>query len=152
MNLEQITLVKETFRLAQPRLDDLAQGFYADLFARHPELRPMFPPDMVAQRAKLIDELASIVDALDHLGDLVARTTDLGARHAGYGVQAEHYEYVGESLRHSLAQVLGDRYDADTDTAWRLAYNLVAETMVHGASRSTSEVVGHARLGGRLRP
>jgi hemoglobin-like flavoprotein len=148
VNLDQITLVKESFRLASPRIDEVAQRFYADLFARHPELRSMFATDLTAQRAKLVDELVAIVDALDHLGELVGRTSELGVRHAAYGVAPEHYEFVGESLRRALGAVLGDRYDADVDTAWRLAYNLVAETMVLGAGSGARP--GQARLGGRV--
>ena len=149
MNLDQSTLVKEAFRLASPRLDEGAQRLYADLFSHHPELRPLFASDLTSQRAKLADELAAIVDALDHLGELVGRTTELGVRHAGYGVAPEHYELVGESLRRALGAVLGDRYDTDVDTAWRLAYNLVAETMVLGAGVGGARP-DQARLGGRV--
>jgi nitric oxide dioxygenase len=148
VNLEQIDLVKESFRLASPRIDEVAQRFYADLFERHPEMRSLFPDDLTTQRVKLAHELAAIVDALDRLRELVALTTELGARHAAYGVAPEHYQLVGESLRAALAAVLGDRYDTDVDTAWRLAYNLVAETMAFGAAGTG--LPDQARLGGRV--
>ncbi len=44
------------------------------------------------------------------------------------------YRYVGDALIAALAQVLGDGFDAQTRQAWLLAYNLVAETMLDGAS------------------
>ena len=72
----------------------------------------MFPEDMVAQRQKLLDELAAIVAAVSDLDALVARTAPLGARHVEYGVEPDHYELVGEALQAALADVLGDGWDA----------------------------------------
>ena len=45
-------------------------------------------------------------------------------------MQAKHYHAVGEALVASLAAHLGDRWDENLETAWRRAYNLVAETMM----------------------
>ena len=151
MNLDQIALVKESFALVEPHLDDLATRYYADLFRGHPELRSLFTGDAKERRAKFGAEFAALVEVLDSLGQLVSTATVLGTEHAESGVLPEYYVYFGESLRRALGEVLGARYDADVDTAWRLSYNLVAETMVHGATHSVAEVTGYSRLGGRLR-
>jgi len=151
VNPDQIALVKESFAVVQPHLDDVATRYYADLFRNHPELRTLFTGTASDRRTKFVAEFSALVEVLDTLGALVTSATELGAQHAESGVLPENYEYFGESLRRALGEVLGDRYDADVDTAWRLAYNLVAETMVHGATHTTDEVMGYARLGGRLR-
>ena len=100
------------------------------LWGLAPEVRSMFPDDLVAQRQKLVDELTAIVAAVADLGALVARTAPLGARHVAYGVEPDHYELVGEALLAALAEVLGDGWDPATEEAWRYAYDLVAETML----------------------
>src|SRR4051794_17064926 len=134
MQPEQIELVKRSFLQVTPHADELSRRFYARLFTDAPEVREMFPKDMAAQRGKLVDELTAIVDALDHLGDLVARTSDLGRRHVDYGTTPAHYAVVREVLLGALADTLGDDFTPATATAWASAYDLVAETMMYGAS------------------
>jgi hemoglobin-like flavoprotein len=57
-------------------------------------------------------------------------------------VRTVDYRYVGEALIAVLAHMLGDSLDAQTMQAWTMAYSLVAETMLDGASS--------ARPAGRL--
>jgi len=134
MTPDELQRVQRSFAQAQASADELARSFYDHLWGLAPEVRSMFPEDMVAQRQKLLDELAAIVAAVSDLGALVARTAPLGARHVEYGVEPDHYELVGEALQAALADVLGDDWDAETASAWAYAYDLVAETMLRGAT------------------
>lgn len=133
MTPDELARVQRSFADASERPDELSRAFYEHLWTLAPDLRPMFPDDMDAQRQKLLDELSAIVAAVADLPALVARTAPLGARHAGYGVEPEHYELVGEALLAALADVLGAGLDEPTADAWRDAYDLVAETMLAGA-------------------
>ena len=46
----------------------------------------------------------------------------LGTRHVTYGVEPEHYEWVGAALIDTLATALGDAFDADTKAAYLCVY------------------------------
>ena len=46
----------------------------------------------------------------------------LGTRHVTYGVEPEHYEWVGAALIETLATALGDAFDADTKAAYLCVY------------------------------
>lgn len=137
MTPEQLALVQRSFAAALEQSDTLSEHFYERLFEAAPELRSLFPDDLGAQRQKLIDELSAIVAAIADLEALVARTAPLGIRHAAYGAQAEHYGMVEEALLDTLAEVLGDRWDAATASAWTRAYDLVAETMLQAGATAT---------------
>ena len=61
-------------------------------------------------------------------------------RHAGYGARASHYRTAGPLLLDTLAVALGTRWTAETEEAWRLAYNLTFEAMMAGAAEDASEL------------
>ena len=46
----------------------------------------------------------------------------LGTQHVTYGVEPEHYEWVGAALIDTLATALGDAFDADTKAAYLCVY------------------------------
>lgn len=134
MTPEQIALVQSSFDRLGPRRPALAARFYEELFARYPDLRPLFTTDMAGQQVRFAEKLTMIVHAMPRLAELLGHTQTLGARHVGYGVRAADYSSVGDALLAALAAVLGDSFDAETREAWTLAYNLVAETMLDGAA------------------
>lgn len=136
MTPDELRRVQQSFELAVADADRLATSFYDHLWGLAPEVRSMFPDDLVAQRQKLVDELTAIVAAVADLGALVARTAPLGTRHVAYGVEPDHYELVGEALFAALADVLGAAWDDETASAWSYAYDLVAETMLRASYTS----------------
>jgi len=138
MTPEQIALVQSSFERVGPELPALATRFYQELFGRDPALRPLFTTDMTLQKVRFAEKLTEIVRAFPRLDELLAHTRALGARHVGYGVRVADYETVGEALFAALAAVLGDSFDSQTCEAWRIAYNLVAETMLEGAATARS--------------
>ena len=52
MDEQFIRRIEDSFNLLAPRGEELVDRFYANLFARNPELRPLFPPDMKNQKGK----------------------------------------------------------------------------------------------------
>jgi len=134
MTPEQITLVQSSLECLEPDLPALTTRFYKELFAREPGLRALFSTDMAEQEARLAHKLTEIVRTIPHLDEFLAHTRALGARHLGYGVPVAAYQTVGEALLEALAAILGDRFDAQTRDAWKLAYSLIAETMLQGAA------------------
>jgi RNA polymerase sigma-70 factor (ECF subfamily) len=108
---------------------DLSAQFYALLFSRHPELRPLFPVDMVHQMHRFVDELGALAVALPELGGSRRGPTSWGARHVGYGVRHQHYPMVRDALLDALAAHLAPDFDEADRQSWELAFNLLAEIM-----------------------
>ena len=50
--------------------------------------------------------------------------------------RGRHYRLVGEALLGALAAALAPVWDEEMDTAWRHAYDLVAELMMEAAAWS----------------
>ena len=134
MTPEQIDRVKETWSLAAPRADAVAQLFYQRLFHIAPSLRSLFAQsDMAAQRGKLITALGLAVDNLDNPNLLLPVVEDLGRRHVAYGATEAHYDSVGAALLWTLERGLGEAWTTDTAEAWAAAYGLLSGAMISAA-------------------
>ncbi|WP_433230780.1 globin domain-containing protein [Actinomadura formosensis] len=130
--------LKENFALVGANGVDVAEYFYADLFARAPQLRSMFPAAMVKQHEVLLAALSQIVGSVDDPAALVPFLQDLGRRHRGFGVVAEHYPLVGASLLATLAHFSGPAWTEDLERGWTAAYGLVAEVMTEATAEPAS--------------
>jgi nitric oxide dioxygenase len=129
-----IALVKDTWAKVVPIADTAASLFYTRLFETSPQLAPMFAGvDFPQQRKKLVKAINMVVISLDRIDSLVPMIRDMGLRHAGYGVSDEHYGQVGAALLWTLETGLGDGWSDEAATAWTLAYQLLADTMIAGA-------------------
>lgn len=134
MTPEQITLVQSSYDRLGPDYSGLAARFYVELFARDPDLRPLFTTDLALQQVRFAEKLTEIVHAIPRLTELLGHTRALGSRHVGYGVRVGDYRTVGDALLAALAATLGDDFDSATREAWVTAYSLVSETMLQGAA------------------
>ena len=130
--------LKDNFALVGANGVDVAEYFYADLFAREPQLRPMFPAAMARQHEVLLAALSQIVSSVDDAEALVPFLQDLGRRHHGFGVSGDHYAPVGVSLLATLAYFSGDEWNADLERDWADAYGLVAKVMTEAAAEPVS--------------
>ncbi|MCB9753105.1 MAG: alpha/beta fold hydrolase [Myxococcales bacterium] len=126
----------EHFSALMERRAELGAHFYEQLFASHPELRPLFPSDMSLQQRKLEDALELVIRQLDARDAIVPVLEDLGARHAGYGVTPEHFELAGVQLLASLEALSGPAWSDPLRRAWAHAYDRVAHVMVRGLTRA----------------
>lgn len=134
MTPEQLELVGRTAEQLEESGEPFGSVFYDHLFAVWPDTRALFPDDLTAQRAKLVDEVVYLAEIASDLDGFLERTRQLGARHHHYGVRAEHYDFVESALMTALADVLGHGFTDEVEAAWRRLYRLVAETMMEGAS------------------
>lgn len=126
--------LKDNFSLVGANGVDVADYFYADLFARAPQLRSMFPAAMSKQHEVLLAALSQIVASVDDPDALVPFLRDLGRRHHGFGVIAEHYAPVGASLIATLAHFSGPAWSEDLERDWTAAYGVVARVMTEAAA------------------
>lgn len=131
MTADQIATIRSTWNLMGATTDAVAPLFYDRLFTLAPALRPLFPTgDLSGQAEKLGQTLAVVVKSLDDLPRLVPALEALGARHAGYGVEAWHYDVVGQALLETFAEVLGAHFTPAAREAWAAAYTTLAGVMV----------------------
>ena len=125
--------LRQSFELVVERAPDLTHRFYDILFARYPEARPLFGrSSRPAQEQMLTAALAAVLDHLEDASWLRSTLGALGERHTGYGVTAEMYGWVGESLLATLAEVAGSAWTAEVAAAWTEAYGAIASMMMAG--------------------
>ncbi len=134
MNLNQISLVQDSFSKVAPIAGVAAEMFYRRLFELDPKLKSLFRGDINEQGKKLMTMLAAAVRGLDHVEKLVPVLQSLGVRHAGYGVQSKDYDTVGAAFLWTLEQGLGKAFTADVHDAWAAVYGVIAETMIAAAA------------------
>ncbi|MGC2223758.1 MAG: hypothetical protein WA624_16115 [Methylocella sp.] len=82
---------QSSFATIAQRAEEVAGRFYANLFAAHPEFRPLFRNDMAAQTKMLIFILGSAVRGLNRMQEQVGGLRALGEQHLDYGVKRANY-------------------------------------------------------------
>jgi len=98
MTPEQAKLVTDSFRKLLPMASVTADLFYYRLSEIAPEVRSLFPDDLIAQKKKFITMLSTMVTNLNEVEKIAPVVEDLGMRHADYGVIAKHYELFDTAL------------------------------------------------------
>ncbi|MDT9687572.1 FAD-binding oxidoreductase [Streptomyces sp. P9(2023)] len=134
----EIALIRASVAVVEPLAADMTVYFYAILFTRYPEVRPMFPPGMDTQRGRLLRALLRIVDLVDDPENLVRFCGHLGRDHRKFGALREHFPAVGECLLASLARYAGPAWTADIAAAWTKAYGAVADVMISAAEQDAT--------------
>lgn len=137
MNLEQIKLVKQSwklFRNIEPGI--VGDLFYSKLFADNPPVRKLFPKDMSQQYSKLIDMITVIVVRLDNIELLTTDIAALAQRHTAYGVKPAHYALTGAALMWTLEKGLGNDWTPEVKKAWETCYELLSAVMIAAATQA----------------
>jgi NAD(P)H-flavin reductase/hemoglobin-like flavoprotein len=143
-------LIRRTMAEIAPVADKVTSYFYALLFVRHPDLRPLFPAAMDTQRDRLLKALLTAAEHIDNTPVLVEYLQNLGRGHRKYGTRAEHYPAVGECLIGALTKY-APSWDAETEAAWVRAYTTISQVMIDAAATDElrapawwyAEVVAH---------
>ncbi|MEU7167211.1 globin domain-containing protein [Streptomyces morookaense] len=128
-------LIRTSLSVVEPLAGEITVYFYAILFARHPGVRSMFPPETDPQRDRLLRALLRIVDLVDDPENLVRFYEQLGRDHRKFGTLAAHFPAVGECLLDTLARYAGPAWTPETAAAWAKAYGAVAQMMIGAAER-----------------
>jgi hemoglobin-like flavoprotein len=131
---EAMAIVRSTAAAVADRPAALAERFYYHLFDLAPAVRDMFPQDMTAQNDRLsralFDAIRALVDPDRHAARMEANLHKLGLHHARrYGVQPEHYPFVGHALVRAVNDVSGD-WSAAASSAWLWVYEWVSTHMI----------------------
>lgn len=133
---EAIAAVRASCAAVADRPVRLAEVFYAHLFEMAPHTRTMFPADMTDQMQRMTDTLLAAIAHLENpdTASIEALLRRLGATHrTAYGVEAEHYLYIGHALTRAVRDVAGPVYSGGLSSAWIAVYQWVAGHMIEGA-------------------
>jgi NAD(P)H-flavin reductase/hemoglobin-like flavoprotein len=133
----EIHLVRTSLAIVAPSAEDLTIYFYAILFARFPQVRPLFPDNMDVQRDRLLRGLLRIIDLVDDPDNLLRFCSRLGRDHRKFGTLEDHYPAVGECLLASLARYAGTAWNNEMAAAWTHAYTLASRVMILAAADDT---------------
>jgi methyl-accepting chemotaxis protein len=132
-NKTDIDLVEESFSLLAEQGEQVVNDFYQHLFANHPELSALFDGVSTAgQQKKLLAALLLLVRNLRNPGVLQEYLQGLGSRHQSYGVAAEDYQKVTNSLLAVLKKRSGSHWTDAVASAWRNTLTVAAEQMLSG--------------------
>jgi hemoglobin-like flavoprotein len=115
-------------------VDRMVDVFYSTA-AENPCVGVLFANvDMESQKKKMAGALSLVLENLHEAKGVLQTLRDMAIRHVEYGVELSHYNDIGNALIASLV-------DADPEIAnnptlnfsWRLAYTLIATTMMEAA-------------------
>jgi NAD(P)H-flavin reductase/hemoglobin-like flavoprotein len=145
-------LLKKTLTQLQPKSEKAMSYFFAILFTRHPELRPMFPAALSAYRRRLFAALMRYAWASDQPAVLTPWLSELALSHRKYGVREGHFRTFCDALLTTVRAFSGSAWSAQTAQAWERALAHLTSVMT-SATRSAqgepawwlAEVTGHER-------
>lgn len=137
-----VELLEQSFEGIKPCAEEFVAGFYENLFAAHPEVKPLFAnTEMEKQQKKLLNALVLVVENLRNPEVLGAVLNSLGARHVGYGAIAQYYPAVGTALLLTFEQYLQGDWTSEHKKAWTDAYGAIAAQMLQGTGSANTEQI-----------
>jgi NAD(P)H-flavin reductase/hemoglobin-like flavoprotein len=148
-----VELIRSSFAVVEPRMEDLGRYFYGALFQIAPQTRDLFPVNMEVQRSRLLRALVHVVQMVDQPDDLTPFLEQLGRDHRKFGVLAQHYDAVGASLLSTISHHSGSAWTPEVEKAWSEAYGIVANAMISAAQADRGpaswlgRVLDHRRVG-----
>jgi hemoglobin-like flavoprotein len=135
-----VDVLRESFALVAERAPDLTSRFYDVLFRRYPQAQPLFGRNTRARQEQMLTEaLVAVLDHVENAAWLTETLQALGAKHVAYGVTDEMYDWVGDSLLITLAEVAGDAWTPRVARAWKDAYGAIAGLMMEGARLASAK-------------
>ena len=129
-----IDIVKSTAPVIKEHGKQITTRMYEIMFTTHPEVKEQF--DMSAQAngtqpAKLAAAIYGYATHIDDLDALKAMINKIAHRHVQTHVLPEQYSIVGECLLQAIKDVLGDAATQEVMTAWRQAYQVLADVFIN---------------------
>ena len=122
---------------ARPRA--LAGGFYEELFAAAPALRPLFPADLASLQGHFEAALALVIRNLENMTALQESLRQLGVQHVHWGAKPEDYLTVRDALIRAIRSS-SSSWSNDLEADWRQAITAIAVPMLQGAAVHTAVV------------
>ncbi|HWA31064.1 MAG TPA: globin [Rhizomicrobium sp.] len=112
--------IGESLELAAERAGDITPLVYDKLFARHPDMLPLFVRDKTGQvrgemLARTIDVILDVTNG-NAYGENFVRCEVV--THDGYGVPRDVFPAFFEAIADTLREILGPDWSSDMARAW----------------------------------
>jgi serine/threonine protein kinase/hemoglobin-like flavoprotein/Ran GTPase-activating protein (RanGAP) involved in mRNA processing and transport len=144
---DKIALLEASFGKVMESGADFAARFYAELFARHPTVKPLFSRvSMAKQRGHLASALTLAIDSLRNPDPLEHALLQMGERHAGYGVALTHYFHVTTTLLDVLEELCGEDWSDEVHEAWYEGLDAIVTVMMRAHRSPRPESAAEAQL------
>ncbi|GMU34483.1 MAG: flavohemoprotein [Planctomycetia bacterium] len=132
MDHARIERIENSFKLLAARGPELADRFFAHLFAKNPDMRSLFPSDLCGLKKKFLASIVMVAQNLRAPEKLSAPLREMGARHVNYGTQPEHYPIVRDTLIGVMKDMSGPAWSEQLSADWKAALDQVVTVMLEG--------------------
>jgi NAD(P)H-flavin reductase/hemoglobin-like flavoprotein len=132
-------LLRKSISQLEPESEHVMAYFFATLFLRNPELRPMFPLAMDTPRRRLFGALTRYVWSCDHPESLAHWLSELARDHRKYGVTQAHYRPFCDALLVTIEAFSGRGWTPEMKTAWEGALSYITAIMTDAAHGAREE-------------
>ena len=138
----QVETIRTSFNALAKRGEEVAERFYANLFAAQPALKSLFPRNASERDNELIAWLGMVVKNLHRIDSMLFLLEDAGKRCQRAGVQPQQFgnardaliSAMRETARHAGPDEL--TWDAQLESDWVETLNIIVSLMIRGAGRA----------------
>jgi hemoglobin-like flavoprotein len=131
MTERQLLLLRNSWSFMMIRSQEAATLFYLRLFETVPLMNKTAASDLREQSARFIHMVTLILTKFQHPEDILSEIRRVPEWRRRYRLREQDYPVVAECLVHTLKKSLGNVFTADTESAWRAAFQLIETTHVH---------------------
>ncbi len=140
-------LLRKSLALLEPQSERFMSHFFAALFVRNPELRPMFPLSLGESGKWVFDALTRCAWSSDQPESLTRWLGELGRDHRKFGVTGQHYRLFCDALLTTMQAFCAGSWSDQTQAAWERALAAITAAMTDGGTAG-----GPAGAGGAAGP
>ena len=130
MDSSDIALVQTSFARIFARKAELTERFYVHLFAKMPEVEPLFHGDFVKQKEMFTTMLASTVRSLANYESFAQLAEVLAKSHARFNLSQAQMQNAAQSLVAALHEVMEGKLTPEEEAAWTRAITKLTSVMV----------------------
>jgi hemoglobin-like flavoprotein len=135
-------LLRKSLALLEPQSERFMAHFFAALFVRNPELRPMFPLTLGECRKQVFGELTRCAWSLHQPESLAGWFGELGRDHRKFGVTEQHYRLFCDALLATAQAFCAGAWSGQARAAWERALAAVTAAMAGGGTGGTAGGAG----------
>jgi NAD(P)H-flavin reductase/hemoglobin-like flavoprotein len=127
-------LLRKSLALLEPQSERFMSHFFATLFVRNPELRPMFPLTLGESRKWVFEALTRCAWSSDQPESLTRWLGELGRDHRKFGVTEQHYRLFCAALLTTMQAFCAGSWPDQTQAAWERALAAITAAMTAGGT------------------
>lgn len=125
-------LLRKSLALLEPQSERFMSHFFATLFVRNPELRPMFPLTLCESRKLVFGALTHCAWWAGQPETCTSWLGELGRDHRKFGVTEQHYRLFCDALLATLQAFCAGSWSEQTQAAWQRALAAITAAMTAG--------------------